>query len=669
MSVATSDTGSLQIRLERLFVPDNNVREYDEEWVATLRRSVRARGKVVEPVKVIDADPAVHGDAFDHVLIAGFHRDRAARLEGLEVIPGTYGDPDEEHTDRAIENIMKKRLNPYEEARAVGAMLNGGKTVAGVAELLDWDQRRVTARVKLLELPERAQQLVGDGAIALSAVEGMRAIARVNPALLDAVIDYVLENVEELEPDILASCPLEVLCCALEGSESHDDVFLARLSEVPVNRLDTLQLDEDTLALIDEATKLNQQLMGWSQPPSFRFSEAEVDRARAAGVLLEYGDETPLVADFALYQELCATAITHGVQALRERVAEHAEEAAARTTRQPDAPNGTKPSATKESEPDPLSELERTHRAAMRSFAATAHAANLDLADSLGGGLSVIDPTDIKVARFFVYALLGADTRNSYNLENPVSAIALRGIRLVIGDFREDVTKTKQDGSPGALRITYGEGREHAEQAQWLWRYLDRAKTAGELFGRALVVIGAEHYASRLVLPASQQHNPLRWPSHKDTAVKALEKLAGPHVAPTLKALERAIAKAKSDYDDDCRRIIKGPKDTAAAHRPAAEGPSALEQDRPDAGDEATADRECEPAPADTLSADGNEPASESGPSAEPPTETAGADASSGDPQCAGHHAAAIAFADETSAAVPDATSGDAIDASENIDF
>ena len=64
--------------------------------------------------------------------------------------------------------ITRKALNPYEEATAVKAMLDRGFSEEGAAHLLGWDRRRVTARVKLLELPERAQQLVGDGTIALS---------------------------------------------------------------------------------------------------------------------------------------------------------------------------------------------------------------------------------------------------------------------------------------------------------------------------------------------------------------------------------------------------------------------------------------------------------------------------------------------------------------------
>ena len=58
------------------------------------------------------------------------------------------------------------------------------------------------------------------------------------------------------------------------------------------------------------------------------------------------------------------------------------------------------------------------------------------------------------------------------------------------------------------------------------------------------MVIAAEQYASRLVIPSSQQHSPMRWPSHKDHARKALAKLAGPHLPVTLKQVERAVAKA-----------------------------------------------------------------------------------------------------------------------------
>ncbi len=82
--------------------------------------------------------------------------------------------------------ITRKQLNAYEEAKAVRAMLDRGLTEDGAAQALGWPKARVTARVKVLELPERAQQLVGEGVIALAAVDQLRAIGTVAPELLDA---------------------------------------------------------------------------------------------------------------------------------------------------------------------------------------------------------------------------------------------------------------------------------------------------------------------------------------------------------------------------------------------------------------------------------------------------------------------------------------------------
>jgi hypothetical protein len=61
------------------------------------------------------------------------------------------------------------------------------------------------------------------------------------------------------------------------------------------------------------------------------------------------------------------------------------------------------------------------------------------------------------------------------------------------------------------------------------------------------VVIAAEQYASRLVVPQSQRSHPSRWPSHKDHAVKALKKLAGPHLPGSLRQLETAVKRAHED--------------------------------------------------------------------------------------------------------------------------
>ena len=116
----------------------------------------------------------------------------------------------------------------------------------------------------------------------------------------------------------------------------------------------------------------------------------------------------------------------------------------------------------------------------------------------------------------------------------------------MIEEFRTDVTKTRKDGTRGALRVDYGDPRKPEKPIAWVLKWLDSARTAGDLYGRAIVVLAAEQYASRLVVPSTQQHPPMRWSSHKDHARKALAKLAGPHLPASLKQLEKAVARAKA---------------------------------------------------------------------------------------------------------------------------
>jgi hypothetical protein len=150
-----------------------------------------------------------------------------------------------------------------------------------------------------------------------------------------------------------------------------------------------------------------------------------------------------------------------------------------------------------------------------------------------------------------VYALLGADNDSSPYTQTGerIARVAAGGIRLVIDELRADVTKTRANGSRGRLRYDYGDHHDPQAALRWLWKFIDGAKTAGELYGRALVVIAAEQYATRLVVPSSQRMPATRWSSHKDIAAKALRKLAGPHVPTTLSRLEQAVKRTHIAYD------------------------------------------------------------------------------------------------------------------------
>lgn len=144
-----------------------------------------------------------------------------------------------------------------------------------------------------------------------------------------------------------------------------------------------------------------------------------------------------------------------------------------------------------------------------------------------------------------------------------MARIAAGGIRLVIEELRTDVTRTGKDGSRSRLRCNYGDHRNQQAAIGWLWKFLDAATSAGELYGRAVVVIAAEQHARRLVVPTSQRIPATRWDSHTEIAAKALRKLVAPHIPTSLTMLERVVKRAHAAYET---------AGSQARERPPAEG-------------------------------------------------------------------------------------------------
>src|SRR5450755_3392229 len=440
-------------------------------------------------------------------------------------------------------------------------MLSNGLTEDGAAQALGWPKARVTARMRLLELPEAAQQMVGTGQIALSCVEQLRAIATASPELLDAVIAYLADG-HEWAAERLASEPGWVIDAALRDGSVK--VFAAHLSQVDGHELGELRLGKKIEALYERAGELTKQLDRYAYGATVRFTDAEVDQARAAGVTIEFERGWPLIVDRALYRELVKQAIARTVEELETKVAQRAAEKKTGRSRADESA-------------DPLAAARSEHQRALRELGEQAHGVNLDLGASLLTGLAHVDPADITVARLLVYGLLGADHDGSPYTQagERVARLAASGIRLVIDEFRTDATKTLTDGSRGRLRIDYGDPRQPENAVKWLWKFLDGARSAGDLYGRAIMVIAAEQYASRLVVPVSQRSAPIRWSSHKDHAAKALKKLAGPHLPASLRQLETAVKRADAEYARAERQAHDARRTAAEASAETDPGPDA----------------------------------------------------------------------------------------------
>jgi ParB/RepB/Spo0J family partition protein len=402
-TTTTQETGR-HIALVDIRVPDN-VRELDPEHVKALAGSIELQGMLVPVVVRND------GEAFE--LVAGFHRIAAARSLGLNVVPVVVRDAVTEDADRAVENITRKQLNPYEEARAVKAMLDRGLTEDGAAQALGWPKSRVTARVKILELPERGQQLIGEGVIHLAAVDQLRAIGKVAPDLLDAVVAY-LDDGNAWAAERLTREPGWVLDAALTHS-GDGKVFAAYLHSASSREIAELRLGKKTEQLYEQTEKLHKQLDRYAYgPPQVRFTDEDVDQARAAGVLIEFdGPGRPIIVDRPLYRELVKSAIKRTHDDLDAKTAAVAKEKkATRTAKQP---------------ADPVTVAKRERDAQLRELTDQAHGANLDLGHALIHNLTSVDATDINVARFFV--LCGHPHRTNYadRLTMRISRVRTRG--------------------------------------------------------------------------------------------------------------------------------------------------------------------------------------------------------------------------------------------------
>jgi hypothetical protein len=203
-------------------------------------------------------------------------------------------------------------------------MLERGLTEDGAAQALGWPKQRVTARVKLLALPERAQQLIGEGVIHLAAVDQLRAIGTVAPNLLDAVITY-LDDGNAWAAERLTREPGWVLDAAMTHS-GDSKVFAAYLHSASSREVAELRLGKKTEQLYEQAEKLHKQLDRYAYgPPPVRFTDEDVDQARAAGVLIEFERGRPINVDRPLYRELVKTAIKRTHEDLEAKTAEARE--------------------------------------------------------------------------------------------------------------------------------------------------------------------------------------------------------------------------------------------------------------------------------------------------------------------------------------------------------
>lgn len=133
---------------------------FKDDALETMAASLRERG-MLQPLVVRRQDDG-------YQIIAGERRWRAAQKAGWSRVPVMVRDAttNEALELALIENVQREDLNPLEEARAYEFLAGEvGLTQEQIAERVGRDRSTVANYIRLLSLPERAQELLIEGSL------------------------------------------------------------------------------------------------------------------------------------------------------------------------------------------------------------------------------------------------------------------------------------------------------------------------------------------------------------------------------------------------------------------------------------------------------------------------------------------------------------------------
>lgn len=135
--------------------PNQPRTNFKKQELEELAESIKQNG-LLQPILVRRKD-----DIYE--IIAGERRWQASKLAGLKKVPIRIRDVDDDETIALalIENIQRSDLNPIEEAYGYRRMMErGGMTQTQVAQAVSKGRSTIANSLRLLELPEEAQQLL-----------------------------------------------------------------------------------------------------------------------------------------------------------------------------------------------------------------------------------------------------------------------------------------------------------------------------------------------------------------------------------------------------------------------------------------------------------------------------------------------------------------------------
>ena len=173
--------------------PNNPRKQFREEELEDLSKSIREKG-LLQPIVVRQRADG------EYEIVAGERRWRASQRAGLHELPVLIRElSDGETLEIAlIENIQRADLNPLEEARAYGQLLEQfSYTQQQLADSVGKSRSHIANTLRLLTLPESVRAYIEDGK--LTAGHARTLVATDSPADLANKIISLGLSVREAE--------------------------------------------------------------------------------------------------------------------------------------------------------------------------------------------------------------------------------------------------------------------------------------------------------------------------------------------------------------------------------------------------------------------------------------------------------------------------------------
>lgn len=440
------------ITVEEGFNPRTN---FDEGELASLAASISATEGVVQPLAV---QP---GEGGGYVLVAGERRLRAARQAGIEKVPVVVLDGGKAKLAALAENLIRVDLDPVEVAHGLQALgaAEGLTTQKKIAEKVGKSAAFVSEHLRLLRLPEEVQGHIAAGTVPVAAERVLRKLAKASPAVAEALCELVARG--EVDARDLVERPCEALQTLVESDSKDAPTMIDAQHGESLSRM---VLDPERHAALVERYRA---VVGHerSADPFIRFSEAEVDAARAAGCLVELVEKE----DHWTYASTYITDATLAAD-LAERVVERVErEAVERAKAQAESAGAEVPDGKGVSAAEKVKEARRAERAKLRKAAEDAHQDNIKLGRKLIARRGGKGRRQHSLARAkALAAVILAD--------NPT--LAARGMGLAFEQLQEIEEKTVKATGEQRTKVTYTPSPDCQE---YLANRIEEAGSANEV--------------------------------------------------------------------------------------------------------------------------------------------------------------------------------------------